>query len=220
MAKSYLFVIAHSDDELLGAGATMKKLIDEGNKVYVACMSNAARTREKSIPETMLATHKELGVEETFICNCQAMQFGNVDHFSLVGFIEDCIRKSDADIIFTHSDTDLHPDHRATNELVLEAFRLPQRGIENIKKIEAVYAIEVTCSSSWSLEPFNADTYVEVTDEQIQEKIRLLKMYDFVIRDAPHPRSEENIKALATFRGCQSGYRYAEAFKTLFRLEV
>jgi len=33
---NYLFVVAHPDDEVLGAGATISKLVQEGNKVAVA----------------------------------------------------------------------------------------------------------------------------------------------------------------------------------------
>ena len=35
---NYLIVVAHPDDEILGAGATIHKLISEGNKVAVAIM--------------------------------------------------------------------------------------------------------------------------------------------------------------------------------------
>lgn len=34
----YLVVVAHPDDEVLGAGATIQKLISEGHKVSVAIM--------------------------------------------------------------------------------------------------------------------------------------------------------------------------------------
>ena len=43
-----------------------------------------------------------------------------------------------------------------------------------------------------------------------------MQAYEDEMREIPHPRSEEAIKALASYRGCQSGLRYAEAF-TLIR---
>jgi LmbE family N-acetylglucosaminyl deacetylase len=42
---NYLFVVAHPDDEVLGAGATIRKLTNEGNKVEVCIMSSAAKAR-------------------------------------------------------------------------------------------------------------------------------------------------------------------------------
>lgn len=39
---NYLFVVAHPDDEVLGAGATIYKLIKDGNHVAVCTMANHA----------------------------------------------------------------------------------------------------------------------------------------------------------------------------------
>ena len=42
---NYLIVVAHPDDEVLGAGATIYKLIKQGHKVAVATMANHAAAR-------------------------------------------------------------------------------------------------------------------------------------------------------------------------------
>ena len=42
-----------------------------------------------------------------------------------------------------------------------------------------------------------------------------MKIYDSEIGEHPFPRSIENIKALAHFRGASSGYEFAEAFQLL-----
>ena len=42
---NYLFVVAHPDDEVLGAGATIHKLVLQGNSVSVAIMSGHAAAR-------------------------------------------------------------------------------------------------------------------------------------------------------------------------------
>jgi hypothetical protein len=44
-------------------------------------------------------------------------------------------------------------------------------------------------------------------------KLKALKAYKSEMRPFPHPRSVENIKALAKFRGSTVGYKYAEAFR-------
>ena len=51
------------------------------------------------------------------------------------------------------------------------------------------------------------------------KKIESLKLYDGALRRFPHPRSEENIKALATYRACQSKLNYAESFMVAFERE-
>ena len=43
---NYLVVVAHPDDEVLGAGATIHKLISEGHNVAVAIMVSQAAARK------------------------------------------------------------------------------------------------------------------------------------------------------------------------------
>ena len=47
-------------------------------------------------------------------------------------------------------------------------------------------------------------------------KLEALASYKGVMRDYPHPRSKDAISALATYRGCQAGCNYAEAFECVF----
>ena len=42
---NYLIVVAHPDDEALGAGATINRLIKDGHKVAVVTMANHAAAR-------------------------------------------------------------------------------------------------------------------------------------------------------------------------------
>ena len=44
---NYLIVVAHPDDEILGAGATIHKLISQGHKVAVAIMLSQAAARKE-----------------------------------------------------------------------------------------------------------------------------------------------------------------------------
>lgn len=66
---NYLIVVAHPDDEILGAGATIHKLISEGNKVAVAIMVSQAAAR-KGLSSTLSDDEKEalsiVGVEKTY----------------------------------------------------------------------------------------------------------------------------------------------------------
>ena len=53
---NYLVVVAHPDDEVLGAGATIHKLIKEGHKVAIATMANHAAARA-NISDTLVEDH-------------------------------------------------------------------------------------------------------------------------------------------------------------------
>jgi len=47
--------------------------------------------------------------------------------------------------------------------------------------------------------------------------VKALAQYRGVMRDYPHPRSEEALTGLAAYRGAQSGCNYAEAFECVIR---
>ena len=77
--------------------------------------------------------------------------------------------------------------------------------------------MEVLSSTNWSYSAFKPDTYVQVSRYNIDAKKNALLVYDNVIRPAPHPRSLISLDSLATMRGCEIGYEYAEAFMTCWR---
>ncbi len=49
----------------------------------------------------------------------------------------------------------------------------------------------------------------------IDKKNEIMKIYSSEIKEHPFPRSERNIRALATYRGAQCGVDSAEAFMIL-----
>ena len=81
--------------------------------------------------------------------------------------------------------------------------------------------MEVQSSTDWALNPsesrFKPNTYVWVSEQGVEAKIRALEVYENVIRDVPHPRSIEALRALPVLRGAQAGVPYAEAFECVFR---
>lgn len=60
--------------------------------------------------------------------------------------------------------------------------------------------------------PFVPNIFVDIT-EHMEQKIEALRIYHTEMGEPPFPRSEENVRALATVRGAMAGVRYAEAFR-------
>jgi len=224
MSKSYLFVIAHPDDEVLGAGATMYELAKAGNDVYVCCLSCECDTRVDELLEAMKKTHKMLGVKDSFVGSYRCLCFKDEPHHEMVQFVEHAIRESKADVVFTHHPTDLNNDHYITSIICQEAVRLPQRLIGYDKKIENVLFMEVPSETDWHLnsawDSFKQNTYFNVSVNAVRAKIKALEVYDYVVRATPHPRSRRNLKALAALRGSECGYENAEAFQSIFKIGV
>ena len=69
---NYLVVVAHPDDEVLGAGATIRKLVNDGHKVAVAIMVSQAmarKDRSDSLEEDEEKALTLLGVQKTYRAN-------------------------------------------------------------------------------------------------------------------------------------------------------
>ncbi|SFT33479.1 N-acetylglucosaminyl deacetylase, LmbE family [Lachnospiraceae bacterium XBD2001] len=219
----YLFVVAHPDDEVLGAGATIYKLVEEGHQVAIAIMSGHAAARA-NISATLSEDEKKamdiMGVQQVYHADFPNIKMNTVPHLELVQFIEKCIEDWQAEAIITHHPSDTNIDHQETGRAVNAACRLFQR-TEGVPKLCLVAYMEVPSSTEWSLNSaensFKPNTFVEVGKSGVEIKLRALEAYQGVMRPYPHPRSEEAIEGLAAYRGAQYGAEYAETFEVVYR---
>jgi LmbE family N-acetylglucosaminyl deacetylase len=73
---------------------------------------------------------------------------------------------------------------------------------------------ETEFSLSTKEDSFIPNVFVDISD-YMNKKIEVMKIYEGEMGSHPFPRSERNIKALATYRGATSGCDYAESFMLL-----
>lgn len=220
---NYLVVVAHPDDEVLGAGATIHKLIKQGHNVSIATMANHAAARA-NISDTLVADQSEafklMGVQKTYAADFPNIKMNTVAHLDLVKFIESCIEDFQAEAIITHHPSDTNNDHVQTSYAVQAASRLFQRK-EKVPALKELLYMEVPSSTEWSFDSssnrFTPNFFVEIGKDGVEIKLKALKAYKGVMRPYPHPRSDEAIEGLAAYRGVQAGCNYAEAFECVFR---
>ena len=217
-----LFVVAHPDDEALGAGATIHKLVQEGHKIAVATLANHVAARS-NISATLLEDQEKafsiMGVHKSYPGDFPNIQMNTVPHLQLVQFIEAAIEDWEAESIYTHHPSDTNNDHVMTSYAVQAASRLFQRrnGVPQLKQL--IY-MEVPSSTEWSFDSsanrFSPNMFIEIGKEGLEVKLEALAAYSGVMRPYPHPRSTEAITGLAAYRGVQAGCNYAEAFESVF----
>ncbi len=220
---NHLIVVAHPDDEVLGAGGAISRLVKSGENVAVCILSGRAAARRglsDTLAEDEAAALSILGVEKAFHADFPNIKMNTVPHLDLVRFIEGCIEAYGAQAIVTHHPADTNNDHVVTFYAAQAASRLFQRR-EGIPALREFCCMEVPSSTEWSLDAsvrrFEPNTFVEIGREGLDAKLRALAAYRGVMRDYPHPRSAEALTALAAWRGAQAGLAYAEAFECVYR---
>lgn len=221
----HLFVVAHPDDEILGAGAFIYDATQRGDEVAALVLNTCDTTRYEDnraqIVDDLMKSHQIIGIVKAYLGRYTDSNFHREDHRDMVQFIEGAIREFQPDFIFTQHPGDVNTDHYWTAATCMEAFRLWQRGRESAKPVSGLYLMEVQSSTDWAVNPsekrFEPNTFVAVSREAVGKKIEALGAYENVIRPHPHPRSRSALEALPLLRGTQCGEDYAEAFECVFR---
>lgn len=214
-----LVVAAHPDDEVLGMGATIKKLSDN-HEIYILIVTEGCSSQYRGMDVEKIIAEKKvmakqaariLGAKDVLFGDLPDMQLDKVAHVDVNAVIENAVDKISPEIIFTHHYGDVNLDHQMCYKSTMVAAR-PSVG-SCVKKI---YTYEVLSATEWqsSTAPhvFIPNTYVKVTDEMIQAKKEAMKTYTMEFREFPHTRSAEAIDNLAAFRGQSVGVTAAEAF--------
>jgi LmbE family N-acetylglucosaminyl deacetylase len=132
---------------------------------------------------------------------------------SIISKLSTILCKIKPDTVILPFKSDIHSDHRVAFEAAYsctKSFRFPF--IKNILMMETLSETEF--SPSTKEDSFIPNVFVDITGF-IDKKIELLKIYKSEIGSHPFPRSERNIRALATLRGATAGCDYAEAFMLL-----
>ncbi|HVQ01209.1 MAG TPA: PIG-L deacetylase family protein [Candidatus Thermoplasmatota archaeon] len=219
--KKIMIVAAHPDDEVLGCGGTIARLVEEGYEAYTLILGKgvAARyptaggTTEKNKHIAMLQhetqkANKALGIKKVYSFNVPDNKFDSVPLLDIVKKIEQVKKNVRPDIIFTHYKKDLNIDHKITYEAVITA----SRPLEN-ESVKTIYSFEVLSSTEWNYPlSFSPAVFFDISSS-LQKKIQAMSCYASEIREFPHPRSLKAIEINAKTWGIKVGLSTAEAFE-------
>ncbi|WCN39533.1 PIG-L deacetylase family protein [Aneurinibacillus uraniidurans] len=216
MGGNVLVIAAHPDDELLGTGGTIKKLMNHGCKVTTVIVANGREEEKDHIRPFMVKANKQVGVEETIFLEYPNLLLETLPLHVINKEIEVLLNKYEPSMIFTHHYGDLNRDHQILFQAVLTAAR-PLPGKQPVE----ILCFETVSSSEWTQhtndKAFKPNYFVDITDT-IDEKLKALQYYDMEMRPFPHPRSYKGVKYLAHVRGMTVGVKYAEAFEIIRRV--
>lgn len=220
-----MIVAAHPDDELLGLGASMHKLIkEEGVTTHVVILGEGITSRSdtrnvaawkeelEKHHQNMYSAAKIIGYHSVKSYNFSDNRFDSHALLDIVKVIEHEKENFQPDIIFTHHGGDLNIDHQLTFQAVMTATRPMQE-----ECVKAVITFETSSATEWqaSCDPrtFTPNLFMEVSEEDLQAKIDAMAAYQYETRSFPHPRSSEALRIMAQYRGYTVGKQLAEAFQ-------
>ena len=222
-----MIVVAHPDDELLGLGATMNRLIKEENiNTHVVILGEGITSRSDSRDpekwEKELLVHRKnikqaqesIGYHNVSIHDFPDNRFDTVALLDIIKVIETEKSNFQPDVIFTHHGGDVNIDHQRTFEAVITSCR----PMEN-EKVLNIITFETPSGTEWraSSDPkhFIPNLFFSVNKENLESKIKGMESYEFEKRNYPHPRSPEALKIQAQRWGISIGKQYAEAFQVI-----
>lgn len=217
-----LVIAAHPDDEVLGCGATAARLVIEGHDVHFAILGEGITSRHRNRadvdPAQVAALHQKahaaaakLGVKSLILHKLPDNRLDTVPLLDIVKIIEDLVDRMKPEIIYTHHGGDLNIDHGVIHRAVLTATR-PLAG----QPVQEIYAFEVPSATDWAFQrlelSFRPNVFVDVS-RTLEAKIAAMACYETEVRQFPHPRSPEALRALAMRWGSVAGCPAAEAFE-------
>jgi LmbE family N-acetylglucosaminyl deacetylase len=217
--KNVIVISAHPDDETLGAGGTILKHVANGDKVFWLIVTNVfenqgfSEKRVESRQFEIREVEKLFGIFKTFLLNYPTMTLSSSSLIKMVPQISSIFSEVQPEIIYTLNRSDAHSDHRVIFDAVMactKSFRYPY--IKQILMYECISETEF--APALAEKAFLPNYYVDIT-AYLDKKNEIMKIFESEIAEHPFPRSIENIKALAHFRGASVGVQYAEAFQLL-----
>ncbi len=221
--RNILVVAPHADDETLGAGGAVARLVREGRHVTVAVMTGLGPAPHPFVTAEEITTVRTefgeamavLGVQQTLFHDLPTTMLDALPQHVVNKVAAETLRQVNPDLILLPFEHDLHRDH----EILNYAFRVALRPhLPANRKPHAVLAYETATEThlqSPHLRPsFEPNLWIDVSDD-IEVKIEALSKFRSQIAPAPALRSLEALRALATWRGAQIGVRAAESFMIL-----
>ncbi|WP_417333249.1 PIG-L deacetylase family protein [Halarcobacter sp.] len=215
MKNKVLAIAVHPDDETLGCGGTLLK--HKANKDETHWLICTTLDKENSYYKKreieLIKVSEMYNFDKVHNLELKTMQVDEYSMSELISKISKVINEVKPNIIYLPFKADVHSDHRKIFEAAFsctKSFRYPF-----VKKIYMMETLsETEFAPSVNEDSFTPNVFVDISD-YFETKIEIMKIFKSEIEEHPFPRSERNLRALATLRGATSGCEYAESFVLL-----
>ncbi len=199
-----LVLSPHTDDMELGAGSTVRKLVESGitvkSLVFSDCKESVDRSKhdEDVLIKECKAAAQHLGINDLTILEYPVRRFPDYRQDILERIYLER-KEFRPDLVITPSINDLHQDHKTIGEETRRAFMRTGTSIW-------MYQVPGTVPG------FTPSVFIKFDEEDVSKKIEMLHKYESQVirRDYFEP---DKIRAFLNYGGTFIGTEYAEAFE-------
>jgi N-acetylglucosamine malate deacetylase 1 len=220
LCKKILIIAPHPDDETLGAGGTILKHIAAGDKTHWLIITDILpehgwereqiTSRQKEIDHVA----KQYGFEGVHKLGFPTTKLDEIPMREIIASIAAVILAIKPAVIYLQNRSDIHSDHRVAFEAIIactKSFRSPF--IERVLMYETI--TETDFSPPLHERQFIPNSFVDIS-KYLEKKVDILKTYKSEMMEPPLPRSLNNVRHLAHYRGSRIGAMAAEAFQLIY----
>jgi LmbE family N-acetylglucosaminyl deacetylase len=219
LGKKIIVVAVHPDDESLGCGGTLLRHKQNGDSIHWLVITNIFENKgfSKEVVSKRQEEIKSVAAKYSFdsvhLLDFPTTQIEELPKGKLISEISKVFNEVKPNAIYLPFWGDAHSEHGHVFDCAYactKSFRYPF--------IEEVYAFETVSETEFSAPLKNASftpNYFVNISEHLKLKLEICNIYESEMHAHPFPRSTRNLEALATYRGAQAGFEYAEAFMNL-----
>lgn len=189
--KRYLFISTHVDDAELSCGATIAKLLEQGNHVTVLTFSCVYEVGNLSLE--WVKSMESLNVS-TYQKNDFKIRLFHQNSNDILQRLF-LVKENEYNFIFAPSSEDFHSDHATVGRCAERVFK---------------HSNLITYTGDWNTRTKKTNYFVRVEQSHVGQKIKALSCYESQ-KEKPymHP---DYIWANALNNGVMCGSEYAESF--------
>lgn len=207
----------HPDDETLGAGGTILKMLAEGHEVCwlnFTAMLNVERFSGDMIEKRKMQLREIENFyhfSKTYHLNMPTTELEGVNSGKAIEIVGEIFREVEPEWLILPDYNDVHSDHRRVFEWCYacsKVFRFPF--VKQIMTMEIISETDFGTPTNF----FIPNYYIDITN-YMDKKIEAAEIYDTELESSPFPRNIDNIRALAKINGIRAGVNYAEAFRLI-----
>lgn len=219
--SNVLVIAPHPDDEVLGCGGTIRRMVLAGDNVTVAIVTRGTplfpEAQVQRVRAEAAAAAERLGVHSLRFLDLPVTMLHLMPEHELNGAFFKLIRETEPDSLFLPFVGDRHEDHRQIFDAALVASRPDGRRYRSSR----ICCYETVSETHWSAPGieavFNPTWYVDIS-ATLSDKLHAMRSYASQLEENIPARTLTAIEALARFRGSVVGMTAAEGFQIIREL--